>query len=132
MTWLLWDSFASATMIHDYWLILNKNSKIELKIRVMSFEREDWGGVPLHLVSFVMVGLINGLLFLKEDSENDLKIQELSFNFVKNTLHFCKCSKEVCNVSIIFFFITSVTDIVYSEIIKYVINQPLSDFFLLC
>ena len=61
-------------MIHGYWLILNENSKNELKISVMSFEREDWGGVPLRLGSFVRVGVINGLLlFLKSDSENDLK-----------------------------------------------------------
>ena len=58
-------------MIHGYWLILNENSENELKIRLLSFEREDWGG-PLHLGLFVRVGLINRpLLFLKEDSEND-------------------------------------------------------------
>ena len=37
-------------MIHGYWLILNENSENELKIRVMSFEREDWGGVPFPRV----------------------------------------------------------------------------------
>ena len=62
-------------MINDFYLILDENSENELKIRVLSFEREDWRGVPLHLGSFVRVGLINGLLlFLKENSKNDLKI----------------------------------------------------------
>ena len=62
-------------MIHGYWLILYENSENELKIRVLSLEREDCGGVPLHFRSFVRVGLINGLLlFLKGYSENDLKI----------------------------------------------------------
>ena len=88
---------------------MNEKPENDLKIRVLSFEREDQGGVPLHLGSFVRVGLINGLLlFLKEDSENDLKIWELSFNCVKITVHFCKCSKEVCNISIIFSFIAIV------------------------
>ena len=62
-------------MIHGCFLILNENPENELKIIVLSFEREDWGGVSLHLGSFVRVGLINELLlFLKVDSENDLKI----------------------------------------------------------
>ena len=56
-------------MIHGYWLILNENFENELKIKVLSFERE--------LGSFVRVGLLNVLsLFLKADSENDLKIKE--------------------------------------------------------
>ena len=60
-------------MIHGYWLILNENSENEFKIRLLAFEREDWGG-PLHLGLFVRVGLINGfLLFLKEDYENHQK-----------------------------------------------------------
>ena len=80
-------------LINGYWLNLNKNSENGLKIKILSFEREDWKGVPLQLGSFVRVGLINGLLFLKEDSEN-LKIQELSFNFAKKYVTFLKCSKE--------------------------------------
>ena len=52
-------------MIHGYWLNLNENSENELKIRILSFEREDWRGVPLHLGSFVRVGLINGLVIFE-------------------------------------------------------------------
>ena len=33
-------------MIHGYWLILNENSENEFKIRLLSFEREDWGEPP--------------------------------------------------------------------------------------
>ena len=35
-------------MIHGYWLILNENSENELKIRLLSFEREDWVVKPWH------------------------------------------------------------------------------------
>ena len=33
-------------MIHGYWLILNENFENELKIRVLSFEREGLGRCP--------------------------------------------------------------------------------------